>query len=184
MMLHLGCGKRYIQGFIHVDLADWPHIDYRNSVDDLSMFEDSSADLIYSSHVFEYFDRQKAPSVLAEWRRVLISGGILRLAVPDFQALVQVYAESGDLNKILGPLFGRIMVESGDSEIQHIYHRTVYDYFSLKSMLEENGFIDIRKYNWRKTLHKDYDDYSQAYYPHMEKEKGLLISLNLEAKKG
>jgi predicted SAM-dependent methyltransferase len=27
--LHLGCGKRYIPGFIHIDLADYPHIDYK-----------------------------------------------------------------------------------------------------------------------------------------------------------
>ena len=39
------------------------------------------------------------------------------------------------------------------------------------------------RYDWRQTLHKDHDDFSQAYVPHMDKEKGLLISLNVEADK-
>ena len=30
-------------------------------------------------------------------------------------------------------------------------------------------------------IHIDYDDYSQAYYPHMDKDNGILISLNVEA---
>ena len=36
---------------------------------------------------------------------------------------------------------------------------------------------------YERTGHKDYDDYSQAYVPHMDKENGLLISLNVEATK-
>ena len=96
MKIHLGCGKRYIPSFVHVDIVDLPnHIDYRHNVAELPMFQDNSAELIYASHVFEYFDRQQATTVLAEWRRVLKSGGILRLAVPDFPALIEVYKRTG-----------------------------------------------------------------------------------------
>jgi len=41
----------------------------------------------------------------------------------------------------------------------------------------------VRRYDWRQTLHKDHDDHSQAYIPHMDKENGRLISLNVEAEK-
>ena len=44
-------------------------------------------------------------------------------------------------------------------------------------------FVNVRRYDWRQTIHKDYDDHSQAYYPHMDKENGLLMSLNVEADK-
>jgi predicted SAM-dependent methyltransferase len=182
LKLHLGCGKRFIPGFVHIDLADFPHIDYQHEIDSLPMFADNSVELIYCCHTFEYFDRQQAPAVLAEWHRVLRPGGVLRLAVPDFEALVQVYLRYGDLKLILGPLYGRWVVPSSQGEIV-IYHRTVYDFKSLAEVLEQNGFHDVRRYDWRQTEHADYDDYSQAYIPHMDKEHGLLISLNVEAQK-
>lgn len=181
MKLHLGCGKRYIPGFIHIDLCKLPHIDYQHSVDSLPMFRDGGVELIYASHVLEYFDWQQVVGVLAEWNRVLIPEGVLRLAVPDFKALVEVYHQTGELNNILGPLYGRMVVECGNNKQQTIYHRTVYDFLSLKKLLEENGFTSVHHYDWRQTIHKDYDDFSQAYFPHMDKEHGLLISLNIEA---
>jgi len=147
------------------------------------MFQDGTAELIYASHVFEYFDRQQAASVLAEWHRVLMPEGVLRLAVPDFQVLIDVYNRTGELSSILGPLYGRMVVQGGNNKEQIHYHRTVYDFYSLKKLLEENGFTDVHRYDWRQTIHKDYDDFSQAYFPHMDKEHGLLISLNVEAKK-
>lgn len=181
LRLHLGCGKRFIPGFVHVDLDDFDHIDVKTDVRDLRMFDTGSAELIYACHVLEYFDRVEVVEVLREWKRVLRPEGILRLAVPDFEALVQVYRESGDLDKILGPLFGRIEVQTPERQV--FYHRTTYDFASLKDVLESVGFRDVRRYDWRETIHRDYDDFSQAYIPHMDKENGRLISLNVEATK-
>lgn len=183
MNLHLGCWKRYIPGFIHIDLVDLPHIDYKHDVTTLPMFSDESVDLIYASHVLEYFDRQQARLVLKEWGRVLKAGGTLRLAVPDFPALVKVYEMSGELDNILGPLYGRMEIAAHKESGVVIYHKTVYDFASLKRTLEECSFTDVHRYEWRETIHKDYDDHSQAYFPHMDKEHGLLVSLNIEATK-
>ncbi len=178
--LHLGCGKRYIPGFVHVDLADFSHIDYRRDVADLSIFPDKHADLLYSSHVIEYFDRPQAVVVLKEWYRVLKPGGTLRLAVPDFEQLITVYLQNRRLDMILGPLFGRMAIDAPEGR-QVIYHKTVYDYASLGALLREVGFAHYRRYDWRQTIHREHDDHSQAYIPHMDKDSGLLISLNIEA---
>jgi predicted SAM-dependent methyltransferase len=180
--LHLGCGKRYIPGFIHVDLADYAHIDYRREISDLSDFASESADLIYCSHALEYFDRFEAAKTLGEWGRVLKKGGVLRLAVPDFEALVDVYLTCKNLDLIHGPLYGRIVVDTPNGA-KVFYHKTCYDFESLKRLLESCGFVDIHKYEWQNTEHKDHDDFSQAYIPHMDKAHGKLISLNVEAKK-
>ena len=178
--LHLGCWHRHIPGWVHVDLCDMPHIDHKTGIDDLPMFEDESVDLIYSSHSFEYFDRQQAAVVLAEWRRVLKPGGTLRLAVPDFEALTEVYRRAGKVEAVVGPLYGRMEISTPEGPAT-LYHKTVYDYASLSTLLEANGFANVRRYDWRNTVHKDYDDHSQAYFPHMDKDGGLLISLNVEA---
>ena len=106
MKIHLGCGKRSLPGFVHVDLLDAPHIDYRHDVRTLPMFGDDSAELIYACHVLEYFDGPEALDVLREWRRVLATTGVLRVAVPDFAALAEVYRETSNLALIHGPLYG------------------------------------------------------------------------------
>jgi predicted SAM-dependent methyltransferase len=158
------------------------HIDIKTDVSDLKMVDSNTVDLIYSSHTFEYFDRQQAVEVLREWRRVLKVGGILRLAVPDFDGLVDVYKLTGELGKVLGPLYGRMEIETQEGK-KVLYHKTVYNFASLCQLLNASGFNNVRRYRWQDTVHKDYDDHSQAYYPHMDKENGILVSLNVEASK-
>lgn len=181
--LHLGCAGRYLKGYIHIDLADYPHIDYIHDIRILPMFKDASVDLIYASHAVEYFDRVEITEVLKEWYRVLRVGGILRLAVPDFDALIKAYLKYKDITLILGPLYGRWQPRGRNLTI---YHKTVYDYSLLKGLLESIGFKSIRRWNWRDVFThelKGFDDYSQAYIPHMKKDNGILISLNLEGQK-
>ena len=178
--LHLGCGKRYLPGWIHIDLAPGPHIDFQNSIGDLSMFANETVDEIYCSHALEYFDRVEAVEVLVEWRRVLTPGGRLFLAVPDFQALIRIYETTGSLDPILGPLFGRMLGKTRDS---YIYHRTTFDIRSLTSLLEECGFSDVIEYDpvsFLGNFDPDYDDHSLAFFPHMDRT-GVQVSLCLNA---
>ena len=50
-----------------------------------------------------------------------------------------------------------------------------------QNLLMKLNFKNVHSYDWRETIHKDYDDHSQAYFPHMDKVNGILISLNLVA---
>jgi predicted SAM-dependent methyltransferase len=175
--LHLGCGWRnFGSDWIHIDGGDYTHLEYHDITN--LPYTDDVVDIIYASHVIEYFNQDEIKTVLTEWHRVLRPGGILRIAVPDFLKLMWVYQDTKDLNKILGPLFGKMTMGN-----QTIYHKTVYDFNSLKNLLQSLGFCNIISYNWKETEHSNYDDHSQAYYPHMDKENGLLISLNVEATK-
>lgn len=177
MKLHLGCGPRYIPGFKHIDIIEHPHIDLVTSIDDLSMIEANSCDLVYACHVLEHFKRRTVNRVLEEWNRVLKPGGILRLALPDFEACAKLYvAGKATLHEVTGPIVG------GQTYLYN-FHYSIFDFASLKIMLEETGYTDVKRYDWRKTEHADVDDFSQAYLPHMDKENGTLVSLNVEAAK-
>lgn len=181
MKLHLGCGSRYLEGFVHIDIDSQEHIDFPNTnISNLNMIEDNSVDLIYTCGSFEYFDREKAPLVLKEWRRVLKSDGHLKISVPDFQSIVKVYIKNKDVDGvgILGPLYGKWQINNKS----YIYHKTVYDFVSLKNMLESVGFREIIKYNAFDFLPEGYDDYSLAYVPHMDKN-GIQMHLNVECVK-
>ena len=176
--INMGCGWRnFGSDWVHIDGGDYDHIDYKSLT--ALEFEDNSVDLIYASHVLEYFDRVESEGVLSEWARVLQKDATLRLAVPNFSALNLLYI-TGDLqlDNLLGPLYGRMPMAE-----QTIYHKTAYDLVSLKLHLEQNGFYDVKEYDWRETEHADFDDHSQAYYPHMDKENGVLVSLNVECRK-
>lgn len=179
MKLHLGCGRRFIEGFFHVDALDYPHVDRRGPIDDLYFLTDGTVDLIYASHVLEHFGRNDMQRVLREWTRVLRPGGILRLAVPDFAACAELYCKGrlANLNDIVGLIIG------GQRD-QYDFHKMIFDKPTLTAMLRESGLRDIREWDWRKTEHSYIDDYSQAYLPHMDKEHGQLMSLNLEGVKG
>lgn len=178
MKLHLGCGKRdFGSEWVHMDGGDYPHIQW-NNITTLPVVS-NSVEIIYASHVLEYFDREQVKEVLKEWNRVLKSNGILRLAVPDFEAMAKLYVKNNiPLEKFLGPLYGKM--DMGDNTI---YHKTVYDFVSLNNLLEECKFQNTHLYNRWETDHAKFDDHSAAYYPHMDFERGTLISLNVECNK-
>lgn len=177
MKLHLGCGKRdFGPDWIHIDGADFPHI-VGNDITKLP-YEENTVDLIYSSHTLEYFDRTEVLEVLKEWHRVLKIGGILRLAVPNFESMINLYIQGYELESFLGPLYGKM--DMGNTQI---YHKTCYDFKSLKNILEKSGFRNTVLYDWKDTDHSHIDDHSQAYIPKMDKDNGVLISLNVETRK-
>jgi predicted SAM-dependent methyltransferase len=177
MKLHLGCGSRYIPGYVHIDAVPFEHVDHVTAVDQLGFLQTESVDIIYSAHVLEHFTRSHLPVVLNEWNRVLRKGGILRVSVPSFQAIVQIYERTGNLNDVIGPLFGR-------QDYLYNFHYNVFDLDSLSKILTDMGFLNIREYDWRSTEHANIDDYSQAYFPHMDKQSGIQVSLNVEGTKG
>lgn len=173
LRLHLGCGHHELDGFTHIDMSSYAHVDFHYNVRDIP-FGDGSVDLIYASHVLEYFDEIEVPCVLREWHRLLAPGGELRVAVPDFDALVDVYQESHSLALILGPLYGRMRAGN-----QIIYHKSTWDFQSLGIILRSVGFrgIQIRDDPWYPEL----DDCSCA-----RTDTGgsvINISLNIQAVK-
>ena len=174
MKLHLGCGSKHIPGFVHVDLESYPHIDFRVPVNELTFAKDNSVELIYASHVLEHFGRHEVDQVLCEWFRVLQKGGILRVAVPDFEAVSRRYQKTEDLTELVG-------LVCGGQRNQYDYHKMVFDEKLLNQKLRNAGFISVSRYDWRNTEHAWMDDYSQAYLPHMDKDHGQLMSLNVEA---
>ena len=65
-----------------------------------------------------------------------------------------------------------------------MYHKTVYDEKKLSDTLLSAGFKQVNFWDWQEVFKDlDFDDHSQAYYPHMDKKSGIHVSLNLECLK-
>lgn len=177
--LHVGCGEKYLQGFIHIDIRKFTHVNYITSADKLDMFNDNSVSLIYACHILDHFDRNTVEGILKEWYRVLKVDGILRVAVSDFEKIVEVYLKNKNLEYLLGLLVGGQTYEGNK-------HGIAFDYTYLSKLLINAGFKNIHRYDWREVLPKGYDDFSRAYIPKINEvpkedyEKGTLMSLNME----
>lgn len=189
LKLNVGCGEKPIRkpGWVNVDVRPLPGVDVVAPVDALP-FADGDCELLYACHVLEHVRRPDTGRVLAEWRRVLRPGGILRVAVPDLEVAMRTYLlghrttgrdvrvkAPGDLEHEMGQLYGR-------QDYPENTHHQGFDYRRLADVLADAGFDVLGRYDWRETEHADVDDFSQSYWPHMDRS-GLLRSLNVEARR-
>lgn len=178
MKLHIGCGNKFLPGYIHLDAMKYDHVDYITEADNLDMFEDNSVDEIYACHILEHFGRNENERVLQEWHRVLKNRGILRVAVPNFEAIAKAYLEKKQgLDKLMGLLYG-------GQNYKYNFHMQTFDFDRLRDILERCGFGDVNLYDWNEFLPEGFDDFSRAYLPHMDFENGTLMSLNVFCQKG
>ena len=176
LKLHLGCGDVKIPGYINVDSRSTESTDLVHDITNLDIFEKETVDEIYACHVLEHFGRFDVKDILLSWNKIMKKNATLKIAVPDFESIVDVYKKTNDIKLIEGPVIGGQTYENN-------FHYNIFDFKKLKHLLEDCGFSKIEKYNWRQTDHANIDDYSQAYIPHMQKETGTLISLNIKCLK-
>jgi predicted SAM-dependent methyltransferase len=91
--VNLGCGKNYHPEWINIDLvaSGTDVISY-----DLSQgipLPTNSCDVVYHSHMLEHLRPSDVPSFIQENYRVLKSGGIIRIVVPDLESICRLYLE-------------------------------------------------------------------------------------------
>jgi len=155
VLIHLGCGNQNDERYINVDGMPFPHVHYVSPVEKLPMFSKNYADLVYACHVLEHISHAELINVLKEWRRVLKDGGVLRLSVPDFNKLVDVYnQENKNAKIILPPLMGA--QEGG----KYDFHKTIFNKEFLSNLLKEAGFKEVREWDPENTEYYSFSDWA------------------------
>ena len=97
----------------------------------------------------------------------------MRLSVPDFDQLVNVYKESdNNMNKILPFLMG-------GQGYRFNFHLAVFNRYSLEKMLIEKGFKQVQEWQPGSDTLTTFNDCSKLNM--IVKEKKYNLSLNLEA---
>eukprot|EP00392_Amoebophrya_sp_AT5.2_P016484 g16750.t1 len=185
--------------------GSFAHIKHHDIVNLQKYFAPGSVDLIYCSHTLEtqkcglmdpYQPTLMWDLQLALWsfrsqraRGAAIPGG--RCRANNVSPGLIAYADEGahEVKDVLGKWFRVLKPDTG------VLRLAVPDFGACAKLYAEKGvplsyfvlnaagFDRVEPWDWRQTEHAHHDDYSQAYYPHMEKETGTLISLNLEARR-
>jgi len=134
MKLNLGGGNQKIPGFINVDRLNG------QEAYPLPAYADGSVDEIRASHILEHFGHREVPEVLKEWVRVLKPGGVLKIAVPDFDYLVQHRHDELPLESYL----------MGGQSDQNDYHKSIFSERKLRDLMRYVGLTDVTR--WQSEL--------------------------------
>jgi predicted SAM-dependent methyltransferase len=177
LRLNLGSGGVALEGFTNVDaLPDAPGVDVVADLSQPLPFADGEADLIYGAHVLEHFPTDVVPGLLADWRRVLRTGGLLLVGVPDLETIARVMVEErpGWFTPPHNPWLGAIY---GGQKDEYDFHKTGFTGPWLAALLTDAGFGSVQRVERFREVGAADTSFSPAPF-------GRNISLNMRAVAG
>jgi len=156
--LQLGSLNNRFPGWINADIT--PRADLIIYMEDRLPFPDGSLDRIYSEHVLEHVPYEVGLGFAREARRVLAPGGVLRMAVPDLQDLLEGYHHDDwrtrfDWTQWPDYAFLRTRAQMVNVGFRWWGHQHLYDREELTRMLGEAGFTDLVFPGFRDSAHED-----------------------------
>jgi predicted SAM-dependent methyltransferase len=158
ILVNVGCGPFGREGWVNLDLFPAPGVTLRVDCRRRLPLADGSARGIHVEHYFEHLDPTvERPRFLAECRRCLEPGGVLRIIVPDMHKYIEAYLLPGwDLLNSVG-CGGELPQATFATKIEALNHVFVqdgehyggFDDEYLRNTLQQAGFDDIRRVEWR-----------------------------------
>jgi len=153
LKLHLGSGTVSLEGWVNIDL-ETPEADVHLDITGGLPFPAGAARLIYHEHVMEHITVEQGVACLKDWFRLLEPGGVLRVATPDLQYVIERYG--GDWKdqawlKLPEYQFIRTRAEMINVSMRWWGHRYLYDGEELERRMREAGFATIRRCAFRES---------------------------------
>jgi prepilin-type processing-associated H-X9-DG protein len=145
--LHLGCGTKYLPGFVNIDGNLFNRLDMWLDVRNGLPFPSHNVDSIYSTHMFEHFYPDELQGLLGECLRVLKPGGGVRLIVPNLASAISAYSQQQIAwfdsafprhFDSLGGRFSNFLFCDGQ-------HRTAFDFTYMDEVLRQAGFREVEQ---------------------------------------
>ena len=144
--LHWGCGGFPAHGWINSDVGDYPGVEIVCDIRDGLPIETDSLDYVVSIHALPEIAYEDLDTTLQELRRVMKPGGVLRLALPDFEKAIHAYV-NGDRDYFLIPdeEWERIGSKLVVQMIWYGHSRTLFTFDFVEEMMVKNGFSNVRR---------------------------------------
>ncbi len=137
MKLDIGCGQEQSirEGFIGIDAKFGGKAFPPLTLNDGSVVEDGSCDVIVASHILEHAGHAVTERILQHWVSKLRPGGLIKIAVPDLEYIATRY-----LSGAPGPYSGWLY---GGQVDQNDIHGAAFDFDSLSAMMRRAGLVGI-----------------------------------------
>ena len=173
--LHLGAGKINMQGWINIDAQGEKHIQIIEKDFKLECFSDKSISEIYLSHVLEHFTDYEIQELMDIFKNKLKKGGILRISVPDFDKIIEIYnKKKQNIDKIHPILFG------GQDNFYN-FHKTAFNKSKLIALFKKNKFKNIKNWDTREIFGTEIGDYSSQKIRIGSKKIPLSLNISGES---
>jgi predicted SAM-dependent methyltransferase len=126
-----------------------------NFLDATKYFGSECCEKIFADNVIEHLDRKSGTLLVERAYDALSSGGVLRITTPDLNSIVVKYLEGAqeDVQQIADDLIEHNLDIQLPSDLLRItytafgHHKgIIYDFESLKSLLESTGFAKVTKF--------------------------------------
>ena len=146
-LLNLGCGTRYHSNWINIDFSSsCPDVIAHNLRKGIP-FGDETFDVVYHSNVIEHFSKEEAPGFIQECYRVLKSNGVIRIAYPDLESLINQYVrilkELKNGNTQYADDYEWIMLELLDQSTRNYSGGNMFKYF-VREKIPNEQFVVAR----------------------------------------
>ncbi len=149
--LHIGCGKFPRPGWINSDNKVRRGVELVADLRDGLPFAEGSVDIAAAIHVLPHIPIPRLVPIVAEMRRVLKPGGVLRLALPDLDKAIDAY-RGGDSGYFMT---GEAWSSPGARLItQILWHGdivTPFTYDFAAEILARAGFGTVHRCAFRET---------------------------------
>ncbi|MDF3056762.1 MAG: hypothetical protein K0R17_977 [Rariglobus sp.] len=153
--IHIGCGLNQLEGWLNSDLSPELSSILPLDVTRRFPFPNASFEYIFSEHMIEHVSFVDARRMLAECRRILRPGGIIRIATPDLAKVVGLYVTPApaDVISYLAWSRPRHAIPGPGADRCHVInslfyghgHRFIYDEETLAAVLREAGFHSVER---------------------------------------
>ena len=114
-----------------------------------------TARFIFSEHVFEHFNYpDDIKHILAECNRVLQKDGVIRVIVPDAELYLRAYCDPTNDFLRNARSDTNLRMEAVNSVFrENGFHKYAYDFETMKELLELAGFRNVRRSDFRNSVH-------------------------------
>lgn len=149
LKVNVGCGNEPFQGWINLDISPETRADILWDVTDGLPFPDNSCEFIHSEHFLEHIQVQVGVRFLAECRRSLQLGGVVRIGMPSVQEAARQYHENTWAQQAWLQKYGYSWIKTRAEFINIAFrdwgHQWLYDFEELDRRLREAGFSRIER---------------------------------------